>query len=137
MAADEDSTPGLAGADAATTRDTANTGVAVPPRASADIKAAFAASPVPTAITRAADGVIVFANVACLQMLGWEAADFVGQTMIDVGFWANAERRTAMLEELAREGIVSDLEEEIATRDGEQKTVLVSISCFDLDGEAC
>jgi PAS domain S-box-containing protein len=94
-------------------------------------------SPLPTAITRAGDGVILFANPACLRMLGWEAGGFVGATTADVGFWAGAERRAAMLERLAADGSVWDLEEEIRTRSGETRIVLTSISTLELDGEAC
>ena len=81
---------------------------AVTPRrgTSAGITAAFGASPVPTAITRRADGVIVFANGASLQLLGWPEHEFVGRTMAEVGFWTHPEQRAEMLEELKREGIV-------------------------------
>ncbi len=104
---------------------------------SAGIKAAFGASPVPTAITRASDGIIVFANVASLQLLGWPADEFVGRTMADVGFWTHPDRRAAMLEELEREGFVTDVEQEVTTYDGERRIVLVSISHVELDGELC
>ena len=104
---------------------------------SAGIKAAFGASPVPTAITRASDGIIIFANVASLQLLGWPATEFVGRTMAEVGFWTHPERRAAMLEQLAREGLVTDVEQEVTTYDGERRIVLVSISHIELDGELC
>jgi PAS domain S-box-containing protein len=99
--------------------------------------AAFAALPVPTAITRAADGVIVFANPPCLELLGWQEHEFVGRTMLDVGFWASPERRAEMLDRLAVDGCVRDLEEEVTTSGGAARIVLTSISRIDLDGEPC
>jgi PAS domain S-box-containing protein len=103
----------------------------------AGMLAVFSASPVPTAITRAGDGLILFANRACLEMLGWQEGGFVGQTIIDVGFWARPERHAAMLAQLASEGRILDLEEEVKTRSGETRIVLASISSVELDGEPC
>jgi PAS domain S-box-containing protein len=133
MAADAD----FAGAEPAAPQAAA--GEAFNPRrgTSAGIKAAFGASPVPTAITRASDGIIVFANVASLQLLGWPATDFVGRTMDELGFWTDPASRAAMLEELDREGVVNDVEQEITTYGGERRIVLVSISHVELEGEPC
>ncbi len=107
------------------------------PRCASEMLAVFDASPVPTAITRAADGVILFANPACLEMLGWQDGGFVGRSIVEVGFWLRPERRHAMLELLDRDGFVRDIEEEVGTRSGETRTVLASISRIVLDGEAC
>jgi PAS domain S-box-containing protein len=109
----------------------------VPAKHSKGMLAVLRASPVPTAVTRLADGVILFANPACLELLGWEEGEFVGQKMIDAGVWARPERRAALLAELGREGRVRDLEEEVSTRSGQTKVVLASISRFELDGEPC
>jgi PAS domain S-box-containing protein len=97
--------------------------------------AVFDASPVATAITRASDGKILFANHACLEMLGWLDGGFVGSSTLEVGCWACADRREAMLEMLARDGFVRDLEEEVGTRDGETKIVLTSVSSLVFDGQ--
>ncbi|MEA2220565.1 MAG: hypothetical protein QOJ35_3191 [Solirubrobacteraceae bacterium] len=107
------------------------------PRTTTQAQAVFDASPVPTAITRAADGVILFANPAWLEMLGWQDGAYLGATMLEAGFWTRPERRAAMVERLARDGVVRDLEEEVTTTGGETKTVLLSISRFELDGEPC
>ncbi|MEA2151197.1 MAG: hypothetical protein QOD69_3027 [Solirubrobacteraceae bacterium] len=97
----------------------------------------FDASPVPTAITRAADGLILAANQACLELLGWRDGRFVGRSTVDVGFWVQPGRRAAMLEQLARAGVVRDFEQEIVTRSGEARVVLTSISRVEFDGLPC
>jgi PAS domain S-box-containing protein len=99
--------------------------------------AIFTASPMPTAVTRSADGRILFANSACLQMLGWPEEEFVGRTMLEVGFWTQPEQRAAMLRALARDGTVRDLEQELTTHGGEARIVLTSIARVELDGESC
>ena len=105
--------------------------------ASEGMLAVFNASPIPTAITREADGVILYANQACLELLDLEEGDVVGGTMRDLGFWERPGSREAMLELLARDGFVRDVEEKVTTRHGETRLVLVSISPVELDGEPC
>ncbi|HWF49656.1 MAG TPA: PAS domain S-box protein [Solirubrobacteraceae bacterium] len=100
-------------------------------------RALFMASPVPTSVTREADGTVLHANPACLALLGWEEEEFVGRTVHDVGLWARPGRRGAIFEELHREGHIKDLEEELRTKGGEVITVLMSISLIDLEGELC
>jgi PAS domain S-box-containing protein len=99
--------------------------------------AVFHASPVPTAITRLSDGKILLANAACLDMLGWEEEEFVGRTMLDVGFWARPDQREAVIARLGNNEAVRDLEQEIRTKEGESRLVQLSMSVFDLGGESC
>jgi PAS domain S-box-containing protein len=97
----------------------------------------FMASPVPTSVTLEADGTVLYANPACLELLGWEEDEFVGRTVHDVRLWARPERRPQILAELRREGRIDDLEEDLRTKGGETLTVLMSVSLLDLDGEQC
>jgi PAS domain S-box-containing protein len=106
-------------------------------RAGERMRAIFTASPVPTAITRLADGVILLANPACLAVLGWGEDEFIGRTMEEVHFWARPDERGAMMEKLRNEGRIRDLEQEVMTKSGETKVVLTSISPVELDGEQC
>ena len=107
------------------------------PAVSGDMLAIFDASQMPTAVTRVADGVILFANPACLELLGWPEDEFVGRSIVEAGSWGRREDRTAIREQLAAEGTVRNLEAEITTRSGETRTVLTSISHVDVDGEPC
>jgi PAS domain S-box-containing protein len=97
----------------------------------------FDASPVPTAITRRADGTILFVNPALLALTGWQEADVVGRTMLDIGFWAQPEQRAGMLEQLDSGTGMRDVEMTLTTAAGEPMVVLTSISPVELDGEAC
>jgi PAS domain S-box-containing protein len=100
-------------------------------------RALFMASPVAISITREADGTLLHANRACLELLGWEESEFVGRTVFEVGLWASPERRGPIMEKLRSSGRVDDLEEELRTKNGETITVLLSISMIELDGERC
>ncbi|MEY2441531.1 MAG: hypothetical protein QOJ46_957 [bacterium] len=103
---------------------------------SAEMLTVFEASPVATVITRAADGTILFANHACLEMLGWLDGGFVGRSTLEVGFWSRSDRRDAMLATLARDGFVRDVEQEVRTRTGEKKIVLASVSSLKFDDQS-
>ena len=105
---------------------------------SAGIKAAFGASPVPTAITRASDGVIIFANVASLQLLGWPATEFVGRTMAEVGFWTHPEtpRGDARGARRAKASSTTSSRRSRPTA-ASGGSCSVSISHVELDGEPC
>jgi PAS domain S-box-containing protein len=102
---------------------------------SAELLAVFDASPVATVITRAVDGRIFFANHACLEMLGWLDGGFVGRSTLEVGLWSRSDRRKGMLETLARDGFVRDMEQEVRTRAGETKIVLASVSSLVFDDQ--
>jgi PAS domain S-box-containing protein len=97
----------------------------------------FMAGAAPTAITREVDGTMMYANSACLELLGYEEDEFVGKTVHEIGLWATPERREIVFEKLRREGRVDHLEEELQSKSGETLSVLLSISLVDLDGERC
>ena len=107
------------------------------PRASDPFLQAFESSPVPTMVTRLADGLIMLANPACLEVLGWEAHEFVGRTTAETNFWAHPEQRQAMIEELRARGRVREYETPIRGRNGEVRDVLASLEFVELDGEQC
>jgi PAS domain S-box-containing protein len=106
-------------------------------RAGERMSAIFAASPVPTVISRLADGMIRLANPACLEMLGWEAHDFVGRTTRDVCLWAQPELRSSMVEQLCGEGRIRDMEVDIRKKSGKTITVLATMSRISLGHEQC
>jgi PAS domain S-box-containing protein len=100
-------------------------------------RAAFIASPVPTMITRLADGAILLANPACLEMFGWAEEEFVGRNIEDVQLWVRPERRAVMLERVRAEGRIRDLDEEVRTKAGDCKTVRTAISLVPMGGDEC
>jgi PAS domain S-box-containing protein len=101
------------------------------------MRAVIDASPVPMTITRQTDGRILFANPACLRMLGRTRSDVVGRTVVEVGFWPRREDRASMLAQLEGEDGVHDLEHAITTRGGGTIVALTSVSRVQFEGEAC
>jgi PAS domain S-box-containing protein len=106
----------------------------VPPECLAAI---LRAAPMPTAVTRVDDGRILFANPACREMLGRPEEELVGHTMGEVGFWTQSEQRAELLQRIACDGVIHDLEQRFTSRCGETRTVLATIAGVDLDGQPC
>jgi PAS domain S-box-containing protein len=100
-------------------------------------RSVFDSSPVPIIISRLADGTVIHANPACLNALGWAAADFVGHAQAGRGFWVQPERREALTAELQAQGRVLDYEVSIRRRNCDVRHTLASAELFDLDGEQC
>ena len=95
------------------------------------------ASPVPTALTRVADGRYVYVNRALADMLGWERHELVGQTSLELGVWADPAQRAVMVDLLREEGRVYAFEAQMCHRDGSLLDGLVSAETVEVDGERC
>src|SRR5690242_12488466 len=79
----------------------------------------FNASPVAIILSRVADGMILRANPASLEMLGWQQDELVGQSADALRLWVNPEGRALMVETLLSEGRITGLEIEIRTKGGQ------------------
>lgn len=95
------------------------------------------ASPVPTAITRLADGRILYGNRAMAEALRWERDELVGRTTAEIDLWADPGNRPRMVERLARDGRIYAMEERLRRKDGEVFPVITSIEVIEFDGERC
>ncbi len=104
-------------------------------RVSGQFSKIFAGSPVPTLILRVDDGIILDANPACLAVLGWPRKEFVGHTLIDVGFWPHPQRRASLLADLAVDGRL-DFADTVLTVEGDERQVFFSIEQIELDDRA-
>jgi PAS domain S-box-containing protein len=79
------------------------------------------------------DGVILWANRAELQMLGYSAAEYVGRHIAE--FYVDRLAIDDILARLARNEIVRDYEARLRCRDGSVRHVLISANVLWRDGE--
>jgi PAS domain S-box-containing protein/putative nucleotidyltransferase with HDIG domain len=92
------------------------------------------ASPDGLAVSRAADGLILYANERIGQMLGVPASEMVGKHSPD--FYARPDDRQNLLETIARDGWVDNFEAQARRADGSLFWALVSARPGMFEGEA-
>ena len=98
---------------------------------------AFHASPVASAITRLADGLILDVNERFAEFFGYTPEELVGQTGIGTGLWADPADRVRLVREALAEGVVRDVEVAVRTRAGEGRVVQGSVAVIEVDGAPC
>jgi PAS domain S-box-containing protein len=94
---------------------------------------AFKTSPDAIAINRVADGRYVAANDGFARLLGWDEAEILGRTSLELGIWAVPAERDALLGELRRSG-KARLEGHFRRRNGAVGIGEMSACVFQIDG---
>jgi two-component system, sporulation sensor kinase A len=98
---------------------------------------AFRSSPDAIAISNLHDGTYIEINERCLQMLGYDRAETIGHSDIDLAIWANPADRIAISHQLQSQGTVRNLEVRLRRKSGEIFPALLSAETIDLEGESC
>ena len=93
---------------------------------------AFRASPVAIVITDLRDGRFLEVNDQFLRLFGFDRGDVLGHTSVDLGMWADIERRQNVRERLREFGSIRDEEVSVRTRIGEIRRTLLSAEAVDL-----
>ncbi|MEO7912257.1 MAG: PAS domain S-box protein, partial [Roseiflexaceae bacterium] len=97
----------------------------------------FRTSPVAISISKLADGCFIDANDSFLQIFGYQRAELIGRTVVELDMWKQSEDRTGAVQLLRERGVVRNLETLFRTRSGELRDSLSSIDLIELDGEIC
>ncbi|MEI7768401.1 MAG: PAS domain S-box protein [Chloroflexales bacterium] len=99
--------------------------------------AIFQHSPLSIVITRQHDNVMLDANMAWLDLLGFTHEEVVGRTAVDLGIWADPQNRQRMLDILRANGRVADFEAIICKKSGERLHVLISCEQTVIGSDQC
>lgn len=97
----------------------------------------FLASPSPIAITTLSDGAFVAVNPSFLRMSGCEIDEVIGQTTEALALWRSPHLYNQAIDQVATGTPVYSQELEFQTRQGEHRTVLVSIERISLHSQLC
>lgn len=97
--------------------------------------AAFQGSPDAMVINRTHDGLIVDINRAYERFFGYERAELIGHTALELGMIADPKMRSVFVERLLREGKVQDMAWQCRTKTGELRDALQSGYLVTVDGE--
>jgi PAS domain S-box-containing protein len=95
----------------------------------------FHLNPLPTAITRLADGAIVSINDAFFEMTGYSRAEVIGKSTVELGI-LTSERRCALVESLSARGPLR-FDFCLPRKDGRRLTLEVVVARIDFGGEPC
>lgn len=99
--------------------------------------AAFAASPIPMAITTLATGRYVEVNEAFERQIGYHRLEIHGKTSLEVNVWPTPADRAAMIAELQEHKSIRSRKTEFRTKSGKLITTLYSASLIEADGQPC
>jgi PAS domain S-box-containing protein len=100
-------------------------------------KKVFRSSPDWFVISTLEDGFYVDVNEAFLRTTGYERHEVIGKSSLELGIWAQPEKRSQMLKTLQKEGAVRNMEVEFRMKSGEIRNVLWSAEVIDYGDEKC
>ncbi|TLP55045.1 MULTISPECIES: PAS domain S-box protein [Pseudomonas] len=98
---------------------------------------AFHSSPDAITITERQSGRYLEVNDGFSRLTGYSASEVVGQTVYDLGIWADSKQRTALLNELREQGRVHHREMLGRNKRGDILTVEVSVEPISLNETDC
>jgi PAS domain S-box-containing protein len=98
---------------------------------------AFRASPDFITISSLRTGHFIDVNESFLEASGYTRADVLGQTMFNLGAWANPDDRTKLHRLIVEQAAIKDLEIQLRKKNGDVMTALLSAEIIELEGEPC
>ncbi|MEX0271421.1 adenylate/guanylate cyclase domain-containing protein [Leptolyngbyaceae cyanobacterium UHCC 1019] len=98
---------------------------------------AFRASPDFITISSLKTGHFIDVNESFLEMSGYTHEEVLGQTVFDLGAWANPDDRTQLHRLIAEQAEIKDLEIQLRKKNGDVMTALLSAEIIELEGEPC
>ena len=103
----------------------------------ARFQAIYETTPDAMGITRIADGKYLDVNSGFERLTGFARSEAVGRTSVELGIWASAAERMALVEAFRRDGAVDSMEMCVRHRSGRQVDGLMSVRGLPIDGEDC
>jgi PAS domain S-box-containing protein len=97
---------------------------------------AFQSSPVAITITEVKDGRIIDVNMAWSQLFGYSREEALDKTSVGLGITV-PETRQKIMQEMEARGIVRNIEAIVRNRDGEERSVLLSMEGISINDEPC
>jgi len=97
----------------------------------------FYDSPVPIAITRMDDGVIVLVNPSMTKFLGYAQQEMIGNTALALGIWRDANDRKKFIEKIQTQHRAYDMEAALCLKSGKKRHVMMWGGRIEYYGEEC
>ena len=103
----------------------------------AKFSTAFRTSPDSININRLSDGLYIEINEGYTQLTDYTQEDVIGKTSLEINIWVNPDDRNKLVKGLRENGIVNNLEAQFRTKNGVNKTCLMSATIIEVNGEKC
>jgi PAS domain S-box-containing protein len=97
---------------------------------------AFHSSPYAITLTRLSDGQIIEVNDSFLNITGYQYAEAIGKTTVNLHLWEKEEDRGAVVNELSKSGKVEGKEFQFRKKSGEMITGLFSAEIIPINNQA-
>src|SRR5215831_4092978 len=98
---------------------------------------AFRSNPQPMSITRLDTGLYIDVNDSFLAMSGYERAEVVARTSLELGIWIDQHHRRDFMKRLVDEGALANIETIFVTKSGFPRTLLSSAERVEINGQDC
>jgi PAS domain S-box-containing protein len=94
-------------------------------------------NPIGMILSRADDGRIIEVNDAYCRMVGYRQDELIGRSTTELNLWVDPADRSAMQEDLRRDGIISGREVAYLTRSGEVRYLRATVQLTEYHGVRC
>ena len=98
---------------------------------------AFNSSPVMASISTFDGGRFLAVNDRFITLSGYSREEAVGHTAIELGLWPDPADRLRIMEKLQQDGSVRSFEAGLRMKNGQYRTILLSIEIIELEGQRC
>lgn len=98
---------------------------------------AFRQSPLGFTITSTKDHRYIEVNDTYERITGWQRAEVIGRSPLDIELWVDPSRRIEFIDRLLTEGSVRGIEVAFRTKDGQVRIGLTSAELIEINGEQC
>ncbi|MFN8452786.1 MAG: PAS domain S-box protein [Anaerolineae bacterium] len=95
---------------------------------------AFHSAPVAIWITRIEDGAFIDVNEEFCRLMGYERAEAIGKTSVELNIWERPETRQELIAAVRASGQISQLQTRMRSRQGDLHEGLISLEQIELEG---
>lgn len=96
---------------------------------------AFLSSPTAMTLSTLKDGRYLDVNDAMLELMGFTREEMLGKTSLELGIWATPEQRGRLIDAVAKNRSIKDMEFELRTKSGQIRKTMLSAELMDFGSE--
>ena len=98
---------------------------------------AFNSNPMLATISLLENGRFLAVNDSFITMTGYSREEAIGHTALELNLWPDPEDRRRVMEQVKKQSRVRDFEAGIRLKNGDERTLLLSVEKIELDGQIC